>query len=526
MDRSLLAYVSMPSSNGRFIGMTATLTVKDKVAILTPTVNGITDSGYNLVRGYNLADDLILQRGGLPTVPVVVNIPSNYALVGNDTSLAGLVLDSRLNQIPSITINNAGIISGVGANSNAISISNGNYTVSNAGRRAGDGIVNTSTVIPKINNTGKISGGGGAATSGVTFSGSTQQWQLSTLAAGGIPYGVGGSFINSDQSQGLTTKAAPLITNVKAQITGVEWRDSPFPNEGNVVTSTDPTRVVFLHVKHKGGDQTYDIYAAPDVQTNGGDVKPNVGVFRTRNFDTDVIVFPFRSLSSKSRDSIYVNVYAYTLDNVASNPVVAQLPVTQPSDSTTPTLLLGVKNAINYTPATDRAKNTYTIPWIDPMTVAVGSGLFMGIQLNGSDVNQQNVSVTIRGAANNRDASKIANSYDGLTYSFNQQSIIWSDGKIQTLVDNGGVGVNDYRLAYYIDKTISGTKTTYGPYTFYVEPVPPLRRVIIKPSGDLGQYAFTTSSSSNDGSWPPGNALVGKATINNVGNGVVVSTNQ
>lgn len=526
MDRTLLAGVSMPTANGKFIGSIATLSVFDKVAIITPTVNGITDSGYSLVRGYNLADDLILQRGGLPKVPVVVNIPSNFALVGNDKSLAGLTLDSRLNQIPSITINNAGIISGVGANSNAITISNGNYSVANAGRRAGDGIVNTSTIVPQVNNTGVVAGGGGAAASSVSFSGSAQQWQLSALSAGGIPYGVGGSFVNSDQSQGLTTKTAPLTVSVFPEIVGLEWRDSPFPNEGNVITSANPTQVVFLHVKHKGGDQTYDIYAAPAGWPHGGPTQPNVGTFRTRNFDTDVIVFPFRSTTTQASDLLSVLVSIYSLDGTRWTPETASLPITQPSDPLTPYLLLGVRTPINYTPATDMAKAVYTIPWIDPATVAVGSGLFMGVEID--RINPSTTyTATIRGASDNRDASKIVNSYDGVSVSFrdNNLGIMWWDKRTQTLIDNGQSGVNDYRLSYFIDVSSPGVATkTYGPYRLYVEPLPPTNRVVIKPGGAMSKYAATTSSSSTDGSWPPGNPIVGNVKMVLNGNGKVITS--
>jgi len=176
---------------------------------------GTVDNGYNVVRGFNLADEFIRKTGRNPMVGEIItlNVPSNWALIGNDASKPGITIDARLNGVTSITINNSGYIAGLGGNG-----AGGDY----GGRRGlvptegNTGITNTSTINVIVYNTGLIGGGGG----GMGCFGVSNQADTAHGGTGGVPYG----YSNRSGAIGTVplTDAAALGWTYKPTLLGVK----------------------------------------------------------------------------------------------------------------------------------------------------------------------------------------------------------------------------------------------------------------------------------------------------------------
>lgn len=137
--------------------------------------NGVQDGDFIVTRGFNLADEFIRQFGRAPSAQdnIQLSVSANVALVGSTTSPAGITIDSRCNNVASITIVNSGIISGIGGNG-------GSGTLYATG--GGIGIANSSSKSITVRNYGTIAGGGGG--SGASF---LTLWG----GGGGAPYGKG-----------------------------------------------------------------------------------------------------------------------------------------------------------------------------------------------------------------------------------------------------------------------------------------------------------------------------------------------
>ena len=160
------------------------------VTEIYPSDTGVVDVGYTVVRGFNLADEFLKINNRLPTSSdaIVLDIPSNYALVGSTSSLAGLTIDERCNAAKSITVNNNGLILGLGGTGTGVKAVD--YLPAIPGTAGSTGIKNTSTISVSIFNTGTIAGGGGGGSAGPFF----------YTGGGGAPYGAGGALLNSAQS--------------------------------------------------------------------------------------------------------------------------------------------------------------------------------------------------------------------------------------------------------------------------------------------------------------------------------------
>lgn len=165
------------------------LTGKSSAVIKTDTVvsvkgSVISDAGYEVYRGVNLADEFLKSVGRLPTANdnITFIVESNQALIGNDASKPGLTIDTRCNNVSSITINNAGYIAGLGGNGAGGDVGGKRGLVPTEGNT---GIKNTSNVIAIVYNTGLIGGGGG----GMGCFGISNQADTAHGGTGGVPYG-------------------------------------------------------------------------------------------------------------------------------------------------------------------------------------------------------------------------------------------------------------------------------------------------------------------------------------------------
>lgn len=166
---------------------TANLTINDTsitppIITIIPT-GGVVDGTYKVIRGFNLADEFIKVMGRAPAASedIVLEVPVNWALVGNDASTPGITIDNRFNTVSSITITNQGLIAGKGGNGAGGDSSGGRFLRPTDG---GTGIKNTSTLNIVVNNSSIIGGGGGGSgTNGVYVQ------DVVFGGDGGIPYG-------------------------------------------------------------------------------------------------------------------------------------------------------------------------------------------------------------------------------------------------------------------------------------------------------------------------------------------------
>lgn len=175
------------SYNGTVIGA-ANLIINDTsfAKVVTPEITTL-DNDWTVVRGFNLSDEFykIYSRYPNNTDQIVLNIPTNWAFIGSYTVQPGITVDANSNAAASITINNNGIISGIGGEGGG-----GDYSGVKHGRGypaqvGGTGIKNTSTVPIVVNNYNLVSGGGG----GHGATGVINQADTIHGGTGGIPYG-------------------------------------------------------------------------------------------------------------------------------------------------------------------------------------------------------------------------------------------------------------------------------------------------------------------------------------------------
>lgn len=157
--------------------------------IITPDSN-VMDREWHVVRGFNLADEFIRVIGRLPNVneDIVLNVPEYWALVGSYWVTPGITIDNRFNSVKSITINNSGIISGIGGEGGGSDMDPQNGIGHRRGypaQNGGTGIKNTSTINVAVNNHNLVSGGGG----GEGADGILNQADTIHGGGGGIPYG-------------------------------------------------------------------------------------------------------------------------------------------------------------------------------------------------------------------------------------------------------------------------------------------------------------------------------------------------
>lgn len=157
--------------------------------IITPDSN-ITDREWHVVRGFNLADEFIRVIGRLPNIDedIVLNIPEYWALIGSYWVTPGITIDNRFNSVKSITINNSGIISGIGGEGGGSDMGPQNGIGHRRGypaQNGGTGIKNTSIINVIVNNHNLVSGGGG----GEGADGILNQADTIHGGGGGIPYG-------------------------------------------------------------------------------------------------------------------------------------------------------------------------------------------------------------------------------------------------------------------------------------------------------------------------------------------------
>lgn len=157
------------------------------ISIVTPvTVTAsvtTTDTGWTVVRGFNLADEFIKAKGRLPNADekIILTIPPMWAFVGSNESTPGITIDTRLNNVNSIRIENNGMIAGKGGNGAGGDTSGGRGLSPTDG---GTGIKNTSNITVTVYNSNILSGGGGSnGTAGVFVQDVTHG------GCGGVPYG-------------------------------------------------------------------------------------------------------------------------------------------------------------------------------------------------------------------------------------------------------------------------------------------------------------------------------------------------
>lgn len=157
--------------------------------IITPDSN-VMDREWHVVRGFNLADEFIRVIGRLPNVneDIVLNVPEYWALVGSYWVTPGITIDNRFNSVKSITINNSGIISGIGGEGGGSDMDPQNGIGHHRGypaQNGGTGIKNTSNINVAVNNHNLVSGGGGGeGADGILGNADTVHG-----GGGGVPYG-------------------------------------------------------------------------------------------------------------------------------------------------------------------------------------------------------------------------------------------------------------------------------------------------------------------------------------------------
>lgn len=166
------------------------MVIIEEIAAITITTTKLTvtaNEGTNITRGYNLAEEFKKVKNRYPTTGDTIDliIPSNWYMVGSDTSTAGITIDTNCNAATAINITNNGYILGRGSDGEGINRVD-NYPLIPPKITAGPGIRNTSTKTVIITNYGTISGGGGGGA----------RSSYSSTGGGGAPFGKGGVYTN------------------------------------------------------------------------------------------------------------------------------------------------------------------------------------------------------------------------------------------------------------------------------------------------------------------------------------------
>ncbi len=199
-------------------------------ASFTPTYSA---EGYRVFEGVDLWAMLVSVTGSETNIlvgdTVTYTVPTTTAVIGSDTVRNGMSFDSRFNNVTVNVVNN-GLIFGRGGN--AIRTYKEDYypTIPGYPTMPGIGIVNTSSIVINVNNTGWISGGGayGGASDSVSTGG------IFAYGSGGAPFGKKAQTINkwngSNDSTGAVTYPGTLLSGGAAP----SWPDGVAYAGGNV----------------------------------------------------------------------------------------------------------------------------------------------------------------------------------------------------------------------------------------------------------------------------------------------------